>query len=273
MAVYAGDNPLWIEESINSILGQTYRYFLYVIVIDGDVSEAITQSIENARVSDERIVVLANEKNIGLAASMNKAIALGLKYNARYFVRMDADDISEQHRLQRQISYLKKHQSVDVLGSALTEINEQGVKVGARVMPASHKQIVRILPRRCSMNHPTVVIRYSVFHDGHRYQGSLKNTQDYFMWINLAAEGYIFRNLKDKLLRFRRVNDFYKRRGLSKSINEFKARLLAITKLKQFSIYNIVYASSVLLLRLLPSWVVKLAYKLDRYLLERFGKH
>lgn len=273
MAVYAGDNPLWIEEAINSILGQTYRTFLYFIVVDGDVSEAIMHSIDIARKSDERIVVLTNDNNIGLASSMNRAIALGMEYKAQYFVRMDADDISEQHRLQRQICYLKKHQSVHVLGSALTEINEQGVKVGARVMPASHKQIVRILPRRCSLNHPTVVIRYSVFHDGHRYQDSLKNTQDYFLWISLAAEGYIFRNLKDKLLRFRRVNDFYKRRGFSKSINEFKARLLAMTKLKQFSIFNIVYASSVLLLRLLPSWVVKLAYKLDRHLLERFGKH
>lgn len=273
MAVYAGDNAIWITEAINSIIGQTYRQFLFVIVIDGDVSEVIAQSIENARACDERIVVLQNDKNIGLASSMNKAIALGLKHNAQYFVRMDADDISEQHRLQRQISYLKKHLNIHVLGSALTEINEQGVKVGSRVMPASHRQIVSILPRRCSMNHPTVVIRYKVFHDGHRYIDSLKNTQDYFMWINLAAEGYIFRNLKDKLLKFRRVNDFYKRRGLSKSINEFKARLLAITKLKQFSVYNIAYASSVLLLRLLPSWVVRLAYKLDRHLLERFGKH
>ena len=273
MAVYAGDNAIWITEAINSIIGQTYRQFLFVIVIDGDVSETIMHSIDIGRKSDDRIIVLMNDKNIGLASSMNKAIALGMKYNAQYFVRMDADDISEQHRLQRQINYLKKHQSIHVLGSALTEINEQGIKVGARVMPASHKQIVRILPRRCSMNHPTVVIRYSVFHDGHRYQDYLKNTQDYFMWIDLAAEGYIFRNLKDKLLRFRRVNDFYKRRGLSKSINEFKARLLAITKLKQFSVYNIAYASSVLLLRLLPSWVVRLAYKLDRHLLERFGKH
>ena len=38
MAVYAGDNAIWITEAINSIIGQTYRQFLFVIVIDGDVS-------------------------------------------------------------------------------------------------------------------------------------------------------------------------------------------------------------------------------------------
>ena len=117
------------------------------------------------------------------------------------------------------------------------------------------------------------VIRYNVFNDGHRYNGDLLNTQDYFFWITLASKGYIFRNLKDRLLKFRRVNNFYKRRGLSKSLNEFKARVYAITKLKQFSPYNFFYACGVLSLRLMPGKIVKLAYKLDRHLLERFGKH
>ena len=273
MAVYQADNARWLQESIKSITEQTYSDFLFIIVIDGPVPKPITQVLQSAAEDDDRIVLAQNSHNIGLASSMNSAIDYGLQFNPSYFVRMDADDISEAHRLLRQITYLNRHSNISVLGSALTEINESGKKVGARVMPASHKQITRILPRRCSLNHPTVVIRYSVFHDGHRYNGDLLNTQDYFFWISLASQGYIFRNLKDRLLKFRRVNNFYKRRGLSKSLNEFKARIYAITKLKQFSPYNFLYACGVLSLRLMPGKVVKLAYKLDRHLLERFGKH
>lgn len=273
MAVYEADNARWLREAINSITGQTYTDFLFIVVIDGPVPEPITKALKDAAKCDDRIILARNSHNVGLASSMNSAIDVGLQFKPSYFVRMDADDISEEHRLLRQITYLNRHSNISVLGSALTEINESGKKVGARVMPASHKQITRILPRRCSLNHPTVVIRYNVFHDGHRYNGDLLNTQDYFFWISLASQGYIFRNLKDRLLKFRRVNNFYKRRGLSKSLNEFKARIFAITKLKQFSPYNFIYACGVLSLRLMPGKVVKLAYKLDRHLLERFGKH
>ncbi|AXT37763.1 glycosyltransferase [Alteromonas sp. BL110] len=273
MAVYEADNARWLREAINSITGQTYTDFLFIVVIDGPVPEPITKALKDAAKCDDRIILARNSHNVGLASSMNSAIDFGLQFKPSYFVRMDADDISEEHRLLRQITYLNRHSNISVLGSALTEINESGKKVGARVMPASHKQITRILPRRCSLNHPTVVIRYNVFHDGHRYNGDLLNTQDYFFWISLASQGYIFRNLKDRLLKFRRVNNFYKRRGLSKSLNEFKARIFAITKLKQFSPYNFIYACGVLSLRLMPGKVVKLAYKLDRHLLERFGKH
>ncbi|MAI66208.1 MAG: glycosyl transferase [Alteromonas sp.] len=273
MAVYRADNVVWLEEAISSIVSQTYRDFLFIIVVDGPVPENILATIEKSAASDQRIVIAKNNQNSGLASSMNSAAEYAFSLKPHFFVRMDADDISEKNRLARQISYMRKHSYVAVLGTALTEINESGEKVGARVMPASHKQIARILPRRCALNHPTVVIRYDVFYDGFRYDDSLMNTQDYFFWIKLASEGYVFRNLKDRLLKFRRVNNFYKRRGLSKSLNEFRARMYAISKLKQFSLYNVFYAFGVLALRLMPGKLVKLAYKLDRHLLERFGKH
>ncbi|PRO67767.1 glycosyltransferase [Alteromonas gracilis] len=273
MAVYQADNAKWLREAVNSILAQTYTNFLFMIVVDGPVPQAIIEVLDEAATSDDRVIIGQNSHNIGLASCMNSVVEFAMQFTPSFFVRMDADDISEEHRLLRQITYLKKHSNISILGSALTEINEKGERVGARVMPASHRQIVRILPRRCSLNHPTVVIRFNVFTDGHRYDGDLLNTQDYFLWITLASRGYIFRNLKDRLLKFRRVNNFYKRRGLSKSLNEFKARLYAITKLRQFSPYNFLYACGVLSLRLMPGKVVKLAYKLDRHLLERFGKH
>lgn len=273
MAVYQADNAKWLSEAIDSMVSQSYSNFLFVIVTDGPVPQSITSVLIKAANKDNRIVLAENSLNVGLASCMNSVAEFGMQFNPSFFVRMDADDISVENRLLRQITYLKKHSNISVLGSALTEINENGFKVGARVMPASHRQIVRILPRRCSLNHPTVVIRYDVFNDGHRYNGDLLNTQDYFFWITLASKGYIFRNLKDRLLKFRRVNNFYKRRGLSKSLNEFKARIYAITKLKQFSPYNFFYACGVLSLRLMPGKVVKLAYKVDRHLLERFGKH
>ncbi|RDV24432.1 glycosyltransferase [Alteromonas aestuariivivens] len=273
MAVYREDNPGWVEQAIASIIGQTYTEFALIIVIDGEIGASLYETIQSFAESDNRLVLLKNHKNFGLAQSMNHAIEWGFTLSPRYFVRMDADDVATLNRLARQIGYLEHHKNIAILGSSLTEIDENGKKVGARVMPASHLQIVRMLPRRCSMNHPTVTIRYDVFHDGFRYDSSLRNTQDYFLWIELAQNGYLFRNLKDKLLKFRRVNDFYKRRGLGKSFNEFKARMFAMKSLRKYSAWNLGYACGVLVLRLMPAQMVKLAYKLDRLLLEKYVKH
>ena len=148
MAVYQADNAKWLREAIDSITKQTYTNFLFVIVIDGPVPQAISGVLNDAVKRDDRIILTQNSHNIGLASCMNAVIDFSMQFKPTFFVRMDADDISEEHRLLRQITYLKRHSNISVLGSALTEINESGFKVGARVMPASHKQIVRILPRR-----------------------------------------------------------------------------------------------------------------------------
>ena len=273
MAVYEKDCADWIDQAIGSIRQQSYSDFLYVIVIDGHISPELLAVIMQHADNDERLVIIEGSANRGLATCMNFAIDWSLSLKPQYFFRMDADDISEFNRLEKQITYLTKHAHVAILGTGLIEINEQNNQVGSRVMPQTNRQITRLLPRRCTINHPTVCIRYKVFTDGYRYDDALQNTQDYFLWIELAAAGYIFCNLKDKLLRFRRGNDFYKRRGLIKSLNEFRARFRAMRWLKRLTPYNLVYACMVLGLRMMPSGVVKMAYKLDRHLLEKIIKH
>ncbi|MFT5725662.1 MAG: glycosyltransferase involved in cell wall biosynthesis [Bacteroidia bacterium] len=275
MAVYIEDRLEWVEQAINSVLQQTYQNFVYVIVIDGEINEEIyTYLCDVCRQNKEMILVL-NRSNLGLSSCMNFIVdwALSEHCDTKYFFRMDADDISEKDRFASQITYLEKHQNVSILGCALKEINENGLIVGKRKLPTKHGDIVKFLPKRCSINHPTVAIRFKVFEDGFRYNEALRNTQDYFLWIELAAAGYQFANLGKKLLQFRRVNDFYKRRGLTKSLNEFKARFYAMRALKRYTVGNVVYAFAVLLLRLMPSKVVKLAYKLDRFLLARKVRH
>lgn len=272
MAVYHNDCLAWLQQAVSSVLCQSYQSFIYLIVIDGPVSDEITAFLNDTATNDNRIVLAKNAENVGLAASMNFAIEWGMALSLNYFFRMDADDISLPERLEKQVSFLNNHEKVGVLGAALTEINEAGEKVGARIMPASHAQIVRVLPRRCSMNHPTVAFRYDVFRQGFRYDAELKNTQDYFLWIQLASEGIVFCNLKDRLLEFRRVNNFYKRRGLTKSLNEFRARLFAMRALRRLTPWNLIYASGVLTMRLMPARIVKMAYRMDRKMLEKRNK-
>jgi glycosyltransferase involved in cell wall biosynthesis len=275
MAVYAGDNLVWVEEAVYSLVCQSYQYHIMVIVIDGDISDEVLTYLINISKLLDNILLVRGSTNKGLSACMNFVVdwtLLNIK-SAKYFFRMDADDISDPERLEKQIAFLQKHQKISILGSGLFEVNELGRLVGQRKLPQKHSEIIRFLPKRSSINHPTVAICMSVFEQGFRYRDDLMNTQDYFFWVDLAAAGFKFANLSDKLLKFRRVNDFYKRRGISKSLNEFRARFYAMKVLKKYSFGNIVYAFAVLGLRVMPGCVVKIAYKLDRYLLNKRVVH
>ncbi len=273
MAVYEKDRLPWIEEAINSILEQTYRDFVLVIVIDGYVSDEVSLLLTKFDSENIQIKLVQSVLNVGLSACMNFVVQWALQLDAQYFFRMDSDDISTPDRFEKQISFLQQHPEVSVLGTALDEINEEGKVVGSRMLPLAHEDIIKFLPKRCSINHPTVVIRCSVFKAGFRYREEYRNIEDYFLWAELAANGFTFTNLSDRLLKFRRANDFYVRRGVSKSVSEFRARLYAMKVLHKTTFGNYLYAVLVLILRLMPTKIIKLAYKIDRLLLEKIVKH
>ncbi|MDY6885979.1 MAG: glycosyl transferase, partial [Pseudomonadota bacterium] len=64
MAVYQADNAKWLREAIDSITKQTYINFLFVIVIDGPVPQAISGVLNDAVKRDDRIILTQNSHNI-----------------------------------------------------------------------------------------------------------------------------------------------------------------------------------------------------------------
>ena len=272
MAVYAGDKLDWIRQAVDSILTQSYQDFLFVIVVDGYVPDSFSQYLSDIANKEERVWLIFGQDNKGLSTCMNHVIDVTQSLNPMFFFRMDADDVSVSCRLKKQRDYLVEHPEISICGSALDEINEQGDIVGKRPLPLSHEEIVKFLPKRCSINHPTVCMRYTIFEQGYRYREECKNIEDYFLWVELASNGFKFTNLSESLLKFRRANDFFVRRGISKSYTEFQARMYAMKRLNKRTLSNYLYALMVLVLRVMPANIIKLAYTLDRKLLELMVK-
>lgn len=273
MSVYKNDQLQWLKTSAESILNQTVKPSLFVIVIDGDIASEMARYLGEFERNNPMVVLFHGTENRGLSACMNFIIDWVAPFKPKYFFRMDADDVSVSHRFEKQITLMENHLDVDVLGSALWEIDSNGNQVGVRCLPTKNTALIKALSRRCPINHPTVVIRFSVFENGNRYIEDMRNTEDYFFWIHLAANGYKFANVREPLLQFRRLGSFYERRGRSLSINEYKARKLAMKLLSQNSIRNNLYALIVLILRMMPAPVIKLAYRIDRYLLKTMIGH
>ena len=92
MSVYNNENS--IQESVKSIMNQTYSNFELLIIDDcsKDDSYKICEQIANL---DSRIKLFKNNTNIGLTKSLNKLIEIS---TGDYIARQDGDDVSSNSR-------------------------------------------------------------------------------------------------------------------------------------------------------------------------------
>ena len=79
----------YIERCLRSILHQSIEESEYQIILIDDASDDSTGSILKNYTGTENLTIITNEKNIGLPASLNKAIR---SYSSQFVVRIDADD-------------------------------------------------------------------------------------------------------------------------------------------------------------------------------------
>lgn len=265
-SVYKSDTFTFLKQAIQSLLDQTYTNLDIFIQVDGWVPDDVNQLLIDYN-NHEKIHVFFHDENKGLATrlncSINHIVDLGC-YD--YIARMDADDISCSNRIQIQVDFLNKNKNVDVVGSDVIEISENGQELFYKKMDSDHDVLKKRIIKKCPFNHPSVMFRIDVFDEGFRYNSSLMNTQDYYLWVDLLFAGKRFSNINEPLLMFRVNKDFHTRRGLKKAMNDLNSRLYAFKKLNVVNFGNVVHTLFLFLflLRLSPSIVKKTAYKILR---------
>ncbi|MGB2822166.1 MAG: glycosyltransferase, partial [Phycisphaerae bacterium] len=172
----------FVRQAVDSIRGQTFADFEFVIVNDGSTDDTPEILAEYAR-RDGRIRVLTNDRNMGIFASLNRGLDV---CRGEYVVRMDADDIAIADRLERQLAVMDARPDVVALGGALTYIDAAGKDLNVMRRCAVGASLLR----RSPMLHPTVVFRRKVV-EKHaiRYQGRFRPADDYFFWLELSRFG------------------------------------------------------------------------------------
>jgi glycosyltransferase involved in cell wall biosynthesis len=104
---------LFIRYSLDSIIQQDYKRLEIICINDGS-SDRTLEMLNDYKARDSRIVVINNEKNLGLIVSLNNA----LKYvTGEYFARMDADDYSPPERISKQLNFLLDNRHLDLISS------------------------------------------------------------------------------------------------------------------------------------------------------------
>ena len=144
---------------------------------------------------------LWNARNVGLQKAETKYVAVH-----------DADDVMHPDRLKFQLQFLQDN-PVDVLGSAMLEINSQSKLVkSARQALESEVQIKNALSNRNPINHPSVVLDRERVLEAGGYR-NVHLAEDYELWSRLAGLGYSFANLPHALVGFHVDPHTYARRG------------------------------------------------------------
>ena len=94
----------YIEDSIKSVLDQTYKNWELIIVDDCSTDD--TEKSIKKYLKDKRIKFYKNEKNSGAAISRNKALKIA---KGRWIAFLDSDDLWDKHKLELQISFMEKN--------------------------------------------------------------------------------------------------------------------------------------------------------------------
>ena len=170
-----------VSNSIESILGQSYQNFEFLIMDDGSTDNT-GKIINSYRKTDNRIKLFNNKSNIGLTKSLNFLIN---QAQGEYLARQDSDDVSNSKRFELQLNYMIK--------------NNLQVSTTRAKIKNTNKKIPGYsfyLPYRVSMKfknpfiHGTLIIKKSLMQTLGLYDEDFYFAQDYKLFADLLSKNY-----------------------------------------------------------------------------------
>lgn len=195
MTVYNGAR--YLRTAVDSILGQTYRDFHFLIVDDGstDDTRAIVRSYD-----DKRIELLCLDRNVGQTAALNVGLQ---RISTLWMARMDADDYSAPDRLEEQLRALEADRSLSCVGTFAWEFRDDpSVVDGIQTKPLHHAEISRVLLQGSPIIHGSVVASKDALLDVGGYNERYRYSADLDLYDRLLRK-YLSANIPKPLLGLR----------------------------------------------------------------------
>lgn len=183
----------FLDESIKSILEQTFTNFEFVILDDAS-TDGSGELLREWSQRDRRIRLFKSEKRQGLSGSSNLVVS---KARTAIVARMDADDISHPERLRREWDIIESYPDVVVVGTLCIGIDA----TGRQVRPRDRWRLLRrsgYIP----FPHGSVMFRRGVFNEVGGYYQETIGAEDQELFSRMAARGRVV-TLPDVLYRYR----------------------------------------------------------------------
>ncbi len=186
LAAYNAEDCLGF--AIESILSQSFTNIELIIINDGSTDN--TKKVLNLYCSqDPRIILIENNINLGLAASLNEGLKIA---KGKYIARQDSDDYSVRNRLEIQRIFMEENPDIDLTASNCNYIDIRNNFVcKVRHFSAITDQYQHILEHGGIFPHGSAFTRCDKLFEVGGYNENLYYGQDADLWLR-----YLINNKK-----------------------------------------------------------------------------
>jgi glycosyltransferase involved in cell wall biosynthesis len=172
----------YLEQSVGSILAQSFGDVEFLILENGstDGSGALLHTMAER---EPRIRLFQSPRPLGSAGSSN---LLASHARAAVIARMDADDVSHPHRLERQLEVLERHPEAVLVGTLFEGIDQ----AGRRVQPRDRSKLMR-QSAAYPFPHGAIAFRREAFERVGGYREEREGWEDLDLIRRLAEVGQV----------------------------------------------------------------------------------
>lgn len=208
LSVYRKEQPSYLSESLASVFAQTVPPNEVVLVKDGPLTAGLEVVISRFVSEHKELKVVSLPENVGLGRALNE----GLRHCSYELVaRMDSDDICKPERFEKQLAIFADNPLLDICSSWIDEFEDKKeCIISVKRLPEHHKQILSFAKKRCPVNHVAVMYKRNRVLKLGGYHGF---PEDYYLWVKMILNNYIFYNIQESLVWVRFSPDVLKRRG------------------------------------------------------------
>ncbi len=189
----------WLAESVDSVLSQSHGSLELVLIDNGSTDETL-RIIRDMEDSDARVIGLSKQGS-GLAESLNLGID---RSRGKWIARLDADDVCEPTRLERQLDLFRRHPELTLTGTGCVEIDEHGRFLKQHRYPPHHNRLLSHLEHmQRFFPHSSAMYRADAVREVGRYRNRFGWAEDWDLWLRLASVGQV-ECLREPLVRIRK---------------------------------------------------------------------
>lgn len=188
----------YLEPAIESLRAQTFSDWELIAIDDGSTDDS-AETLRRCAKIDNRIRPLFQRENRGIPATRNLGLA---QMRGEYFAFLNHDDVALPTRFQEQIDFLRANEDVDLVGTAIENVNERGERINIMQMPESDLEIRWMALFDCPIRHSALMARAKAFVDL-RYDESMPINSDYD-FLSRAIRKLEAANLPRVLVQYRK---------------------------------------------------------------------
>lgn len=191
----------FIRETIQTVLNQTYKNWELLLVNDcsADSSKNIIEEYEK---KDKRIHLIELEQNSGAAIARNTGIE---NSKGRYIAFLDADDLWDNQKLEKQLKFIKEH-DYEFTYTSYEFSDENGNKNGKIVEVPGNINYKQAL-KNTTIFTSTVIFDVKKLGKELIKMPNVKRGQDTATWWKVLKTGIVAHGLQESLSVYRRSNN------------------------------------------------------------------